>query len=181
MSKEMKDLRKQMLLLGLCFIIIGIILVSMPEITLATIALIVGIAAAIIGIVRVIGYFVKKNDGEERPSLAGGILLIVLAIFMFTKPGMITGILYMLLGFSIVANGVTKLQASMAMKRQPNKNWLIVLLAALVTIALGFVVLFGAWGPATLIILIGIFMIVGGVLDVIAALLLKSVVEKIEE
>ncbi|MBT3319462.1 MAG: hypothetical protein HN389_06790 [Clostridia bacterium] len=181
MSKEMKDLRKQTLLLGLCFIIVGIILVSIPEITLATIAIIVGIAAAIVGIVRVVGYFVKKNDGEERPSLAGGLLLIALAIFIFTKPGLITTILYIILGFAIIANGVTKLQAGITMKRQANKYWVVVLISALVTIALGFIVLFGAWGPATLIILIGIFMIIGGVLDVIAALFLKSAAKKIEE
>ena len=139
--------------------------------------IVVAIAAAVVGALRVVGYFMKKK-GEEGPSLISGLLLISLAIFIFVRPTVITTILYAILGFVIIVNGFMKLQASIRMKRQNEKYWGAVLISALITLALGFIAIFSSFGPATLIILIGISMIVGGVLDLIAAIFLRNKIKE---
>ena len=89
------------------------------------------------------------------------------------RPEMFLSILPLLLGIVLVVAGLCKLQSAVDLVRIHSSRWLWVLLTAVLTLLLGAVTLYNPFSAAvTLMQFIGISLVVSGVSDLAAAILM---------
>lgn len=176
MSIKLKSLRNQTLVMALCYVAMGIFFVLAPGASMTTLGTILAVAAAVIGIIKIVSFLSKK--GEKNKSLTGGFLLIILALFMFIKPSVLSNALYVIIAFVILMNGTMKLETALKLRGEGNKKWGAVTVAALVTILLGVIALFAPFGAETLVVMAGISMITTGVFDAITALFMMKKIKQ---
>ena len=168
--KLFTSLRRQTLAAALCIIAIGLIFVIYPGTALDTLVRVLAAAALVVGAIKTAGYFLIKNaDRPSRGSLALGLLIFIFALFFLIKPQLIVSILYVLIGFALLLDGMLQLQSAMDLRRFRSNKWVIVLALSALTILLAFVVLLDPFSTAkTLVMVSGIFLIVSGVTDLIS-------------
>lgn len=144
---------------GLASLIAGIILVTKPSNSLATLAVIVGIFLLLDGIVELVESF--GHDQENRALAAIlGVLGIVVGIALVRHPFHGVAAIGILIGIWLVAAGVIRLIRAIVEGRHPVLRSAI----ALLEIVAGVVVVSDPHiGYATLAVLTGIWLILNGI------------------
>ncbi len=143
----MKKIRENLgrLLTCLLEILVGILLLIDPEHFTETIIIIVGVLLAMLGIMGLINYF--RDPAEEAAKgyrLFKGIVLIGVGLFCafgsqwFLNTFPLLTILY---GLGSLLVGVLKLQWTVDALRIGKRNWLIALIATVLTIGFAVVIL----------------------------------------
>ena len=163
------SLKRQTLIMSLCYILVGLFFVLFPDTAVATIVRIIGVAAMVIGIIKIVEFFSnQKYDKPFSNSLAGGIILLILAVFLLAKPQVIVSILYVLIGAALILCGILTVQSSVDLWHyEPQRNF-ILLVSGVLTLILGIIVLFNPFPSAEALILAsGIFLMIGGLSDLI--------------
>ena len=91
-------------------------------------------------------------------------------------------IIPIVLGIIIIINGAKKTEYVIALRRQFNSNWLILLVLGLVEIVLGIVLIFNPFESSlALTQIIGIFVIAYAVIDIIECVMLKMEIGRIKK
>lgn len=163
------------LITSIIFVIIGLFLFIKPDTTIVTISYLFGGALALLGLINVVKYFL--NDFGVNPfdfNLVYGVLLIIGGLFLILKPNLLASLLPIILGIWIVINGVTKFQYALILKGLDKDDWKYTLLIAILTLAWGIILLVN---PLEVVLkatqIIGVFIIIYAVLDIIDSFILK--------
>jgi uncharacterized membrane protein HdeD (DUF308 family) len=121
------------------YIIIGFLLLLLPpQQSNSVVCLILGIVAAVMGIVRIALHFAKNDLSRAfRNDIPIGVTMILIGIFFFAKPETILAIFPIIIGFSVIYDSIVKLQHSFDLKRTNFIKWWGVLAAALATAVIG--------------------------------------------
>lgn len=164
------SLKHQSFALALCYILAGVFFILCPGTAAVIIVRIIAVAALVVGIVKIAEFF--SSQKYEKPfsnSLASGVVLSSLSVFMLTQPQTIVSIIYVIIGIALMIDGVISVQSAIDLWHfQENRNWLLLVLGAVILI-FGGVVLFHPFSSAeTLIFTSGIFMLIGGISDLVA-------------
>ena len=170
------SLKRQTILLAVCYILTGIFFILCPGTAAVTIVRILAVAALIVGIIKIVEFFSsQKYDRPFRNSLAGGVLVSALAVFMLIQPQVIVSILYVIIGAALIINGVIAVESSVDLWHFQDNRSFVLLLFGILTLILGIIVLFNPFPTAeTLILVSGIFMLVGGVTDIVSLVYIHS-------
>jgi uncharacterized membrane protein HdeD (DUF308 family) len=155
---------------GLLSIVIGVLLLVWPSETLATVAVIVGVYLLLAGCVQLGLAFAEPSDSRAGALLRGAVAGIA-GLIVIRHPGDSTLVVALAIGIVFVITGVMKLVAVSA--AVSGRGWM--LLGALTDLAIGVVLV--AWpqfGVNSLAVLLGIVLLFRGLLECVAAFVLRS-------
>lgn len=159
-----KTIKQTYIGISLVSVLLGLFLVIKPETSSNIFTYIIGAGFVFYGVVHMVTYILVKNDSFYQYDLAKGIITTIIGVFFILKPTVIASILPMTLGIAILINGIFSLQSSINILRNTSSNWLRVLIPAVITIALGLLIVLNPFASVkTLLIIIGCCLIWNGI------------------
>ncbi|MFO7690131.1 MAG: HdeD family acid-resistance protein [Cryobacterium sp.] len=161
---EIRGVRIAMVISGLLALALGIIVLAQPAATLAVVAVLLGLYFLVSGVIRVVrGLFTHGAPGGRVLSILFGVLLIVAGIFAMRNPLNSLVVLGLIIGIAWIIEGI----AVLAETASDSSRWPGLLLG-IVSLIAGIVVLFAPLQSlAALVLLVGVFLIVSGIVQVI--------------
>jgi len=158
------------LLLGAAAIVLGLVLLIWPNMAVSVILNGIGIICIIIGAVNAIRYFLL----DARQSIASNELAIGLswaaagALVIALKPLLIS-ILPFFFGLIVLIGGLVKVQGTLGFKRMNSARWYLELIFAIVSIALGLLILLNPFNTAMVLMrFIGGALVIEAIADLIS-------------
>lgn len=121
---------------------LGIFMMLRPDTSVSLLSLICGVLFILLGIVKLAGYFSKDLYRLAfQYDLAFGLLMIAVGVVMLAHPGELMSLVCVVLGLCILADGLFRIQTALAAKSFGLPLWWLILVWAIVTGLLGFVLL----------------------------------------
>jgi uncharacterized membrane protein HdeD (DUF308 family) len=168
---------------GLLGVVIGIVAVTWPHVTLATLLVILGAYLLIDGVLAIVASLRVSRTGRRWwPYLLQGLVSVAVGVLAFTHPMAIAFAVLLLVAFRCFVTGFVEIATAIWLRRETGSSETFVWLAGLLSIAFGVLLLFrpGA-GALTLVWLAGIYTIVFGVLEAITAFRVKGVAKRLAQ
>ncbi len=160
-------------------IVIGTIMIAMPELLAETMCMIIGIAAAAFGTVKLISYFSKDLFRLAfQFDLAEGILLIILGITTAVMPEMFLGMIGTVFGICVMADGLLKIQVALDAKTFGVSKWWLILTAAVLAVTAGFFLIINPIeSSAVVAVITGITLLTEGIMNLITVLVAVKIIK----
>lgn len=177
-----RDLWMSAVLFGLLGVILGIVVLAWPGPSILVAAGLFGVYLVVSGIVMVVLAFrLPESTGSRVLNFISGVLSVILGILAFRHFGQGYAILLLAIwiGIGFMFRGITALAFAAGGKGVPGRGWtiffgIISLLAGLVVLAYPFDSI------VTLALVVGIWLVVLGVLEVISGFGMRSDAKKVE-
>lgn len=181
-KSKIKNMYKTSMIFSIILFIVGLFLLVKPETTLHAISYIVGIILILWGIVPIISYFTNKESQSYLEfSFIIGVFSLIFGVIIIINPDIIGSIIPLLLGIWMVINGITKLQCVLSLRKN-NVDTTTSMVISLVILICGIILIFNPFkGAVVLTKIIGIFIIIYSVLDIIECHTLKKTVKTVEK
>ena len=163
---------------GILTLLAGVAVLAWPSETLLVIAVLFGVQLIISGIFRFVGALASDDlTGGTRVMLALlGVLSIIIGLWAVRHAVLTLVALIVFLGIFWVINGLIEVFAALSHRGMPDRGWS-VLMGVLSAIA-GIIVL--AYPGLTLVglaVILGIWLLVFGILEIVAAFRLRKLAE----
>ena len=163
---------------GILTVLAGVAVLAWPSETLLVIAVLFGVQLIISGIFRFVGALASDDlTGGTRVMLALlGVLSIIIGLWAVRHAVLTLVALIVFLGIFWVINGLIEIFAALSHRGMPDRGWS-VLMGVLSAIA-GIIVL--AYPGLTLVglaVILGIWLLVFGILEIMAAFRLRKLVD----
>lgn len=143
----MKDFFKRSgymsLLSSFLFLLLGILLTISPEKTVGFLSYTIGGVFLLMGIFKLITYFINKNKYmyyDYIPVIA--ILCLIIGIIITILGSTIVSMFGIAIGIWIIVNGITKIDLSIKMKDSNVKYWFLSLIISILILVVGIYILF---------------------------------------
>ncbi|MBO5478953.1 MAG: DUF308 domain-containing protein [Clostridia bacterium] len=160
------------LIVSILLLLFSLFLIIKPVTSLNFIMILLGCITVLDGIIHIISYF--SSSAEFRAfsfELVQGILGTLLGFVFIFNPQIIVSFLPFIIGAWIIVEGIIKFQFSFNIKGNEAGNWVILLLLSILTIILGFIIIFNPFGTAIAITtLAGIFLLVSEIVNIIESI-----------
>ncbi len=165
-----------LLFLGIVSIIVGIVAIAWPEKTLLVVAVIFAIWLIVTGIFEIVrGFGHGLSGGMRALLLITGILSVILGLLMFRSAFQLIEIFAIFVGIAFLFRGFAYI--FLGAEEKEGRGWNI--FGGIVMLIGGVVVL--VWPGISLVTLtwvIGIWLVIGGILEIVAAFKLRSLANK---
>lgn len=160
--------------LSLTLCVLGAVRLTLPHFSADRFSVLCGIVFIAFGCVRILGFCSKDLYRLAfQYDLEFGILIILLGILTFIRPGSFTSMTCVLLGLLILADALFKIRITLDAKKFGIEQWWLLLIIALAASVLGGILVF--YLGEKLNTIFGISMIVEGVLSLSTALALVKI------
>ncbi|WP_026661628.1 HdeD family acid-resistance protein [Butyrivibrio proteoclasticus] len=181
--KTLKNIRPDYLVRAIVLIVVGVILTVWTAASLDVMARALAILLFMIGAVLIITYLVRK---EKSFTISGGfvagIIIAAIGAWIFANPGKFTDFIPKLFGIFILVSGLSNLGQTVSLIRYKSSTWWISLIIALVTAFLGAFLFFNPTNAKEIAVtVIGAFLIIDGVTNLITAVLVGSAAKKVQQ
>lgn len=175
----MKAAKTGYIVMSAVMILLGCLMIAMPETLASAVCTVLGISAAVFGVVKILSYFSKDLFRLAfQHDLAEGILLVVLGVTGIVKPELFAGFIGALFGVCILADGLLKMQVAVDAKEFGVSKWWLILTAALVTGITGFFLIVDPLESAVVAaVILGIALLTEGILNLITVLVAVKIVK----
>lgn len=169
------------ILTSILFIFLGICLFIYPDTVISMISYVLGGIILISGVVFLIRYFTNPNKVNMFGfDLIYGVFSIVFGIIMVANPTALATVIPFVLGIWVVINSIVKMRYSFLLKSYQHTVWVSTFVISLVTLLWGLILLFNPFEGAMVITqVIGLFIIVYAVLDIVEVILLKKDIDSV--
>lgn len=156
-------------LINIIMIIVSLLLIINPAGVINTVVIVFGLGVLIDGIFRLITYFLEDNLSrmfsgdffQGAISCLGGVLIIL-------NKTLLISIFPTLIGFWLIIRSIIKLQVTFNLKSVNSEKWLMLLISAIVTLALGILIISNPFGTVYAISAIaGIILLISSTIDLI--------------
>jgi uncharacterized membrane protein HdeD (DUF308 family) len=159
---------------GLGALAVGVILLVWPKATLTIVAVLIGIALIVAGMLRLIDGFTAHDatGGKRVAYVLIGLLAIVVGLYCIRHYNLVIGVLAIIVGLFWVIHGIADIAIGLFGGPFPGRG--LTVLAGVLSLCAGLIVLF--WPSITVIVLvrvIGIWLIVYGLVAAVMALSLR--------
>lgn len=156
-----------MMLLSIAYIIIGMMLLIMPQTSLLWICYAFGAVVLVTGIVCLIQYARIRGTGFTAPfMLVGGVITAGLGIFTLAKPQVVASFLPIVFGIFILVDGLSRVGTAIDLAKRKGQKWWMLLLLSVVSVALGVLLVLHPFDAAVSVVMVcGILLIVEGALN----------------
>lgn len=146
---------------SVAYIVLGIILMLFPGTATNIVVRLVGIAALIYGVSRVIDYTKGRND---MINVVIGGLIAIGGIILLVNPAFVVSILPTILGIYIIIEGISEVRAALNMRSQGYDRWTMAFILSLLVLLVGLFILFNPFTTVTISVMIfGGALIVAGI------------------
>lgn len=180
MIKDFKRSLNMSILLGILFLIMGIVFTIMPSSSLNVISNIIGVLLLIYGLFEIIDCF-RNNIIISTLEMATGVLSLASGLIILFNNDILDVIIPFVLGIFFIASGLSKVRLSIILY-QVKSNWVYTFITSLLTIICGFIMIFNPFETVlVLTVFIGIITIVYSLSSIINTILFKTKVNEIEE
>ena len=155
------------IVMSVMFCIAGALFIALPDISITMIGISMGIAMIVFGIVKLVGYFSRDLFRLAfQFDLELGILLLVLGLIVLIRPDDLMSFICIVLGISILTDGLFKVQIALDSKRFGIKSWWVILALAVVAGTIGVFLIFrSAKSAQFLTVLLGVSILAEGILN----------------
>jgi uncharacterized membrane protein HdeD (DUF308 family) len=161
------------LLRGLAGILFGIITFVAPGISLAALVLLFGVYAFADGVLAMVAAVRRRGEGRWGMLLLEGVAGIAVGVLTLLWPGITAITLLYLIAVWATVTGVLELVAAVRLRKEIKGEWLLAL-GGVASIAFGVLVaLFPGSGALALVLWIGAYALVFGVLLVVLSFRLR--------
>ena len=166
----LRYIKTGMMLLSIAYIVIGMMLLVMPQTSLLWICYAFGAVVLITGIVCLVQYARIRGTGFTAPfMLVGGVITACIGVFTLVRPQVVASFLPVVFGIFIVVDGLSRVGTAIDLAKRKGQKWGLLLLLSLVSVALGVVLVLHPFDAAIgVTMLCGILLIVEGALNLAA-------------
>ena len=165
MEKFLKKAGWTSVITSIIFGIICLIMIYNPQTTMKFISTILGIFFIVIGIVKIINYFVLRgNSTLITNDIAWGLIAIIIGLVTMVYSSTIENIFRIMIGVWIIYSGFTRFTLSFRLKGVNDKVWAFVLILAVLMVIGGLYVTFY---PGALIVTLGVIILIYAIMDLI--------------
>lgn len=180
MKEMLKKATNKNMITSIVILIFGIFIFIKPDTTVKTISFLLGIILLMSGLNSIVGAF-HNRENINNLNIAVGIIIIVASLVLFFNPTVIASIIPLIIGIYMIISSAFKLQYLYSLKALTNKWDTSVVMIALITLILGVLLVFNPFGGVIAITkLIGIFLVIYAVLDIINNINVKKKVKDVE-
>ena len=189
MVKKFNGIIFAMIAVSIITILVGIAMVCWPLKAIYTYALLIGCYFIVQGIIQIVMGIRAAKYNLPHDGTAFGVLSLILgilAVVAFVKNPELTTIYWALfmgisLGISIIFTAIFDIKTAFLLKKDPQSNWVIILVLGIITLILGISMMSIPFtGALAETIMIGVIMIVFGVVSLIDSIFLKTQSNKYE-
>ena len=175
----MKAAKIGYIILSVLYCVLGILLITMPELSITALGILLGIGMIVFGIVKIVGYFSKDLFRLAfQYDLAFGGLLIALGIIVLVNPEHLLSFFCIVMGIAVLCDGLFKIQIAIDSKPFGIRTWWVILAFAIITVAAGILLIIRpAEAAHVLTIFLGISMLADGILNLIVALFTVKIID----
>lgn len=180
-DKKIKRTFNISLVSSIIFVIIGLFLFIKPDTTISIISYIIGSILLLVGLINIYRYFSSDiRFNMFSFELAYGVLLAIAGLFLIIDTTIFAKIINVIVGIWIIVNSITKFQYGFVLKKSSNSDWPYTMLVSLLTFIWGVVLLINPLESAlTITQIIGVFIIVYAVLDIIDNFIIRKNIDDI--
>lgn len=180
MRKQMKQMKWDVILTSLLYVVLGVVALVMPETMIRTLGYLIGVFLIVAGAVSMICYLLRDaHRNYFRNDFVYGLVGIAIGVIVLYKVDWIVELVPVIMGVLVVASGCRKLQDVIDMKRMEYGNWIVMLMLAAVNVVAGVVVILNPFETVVLLFqLIGVGLIVSGVTDCVVAVYFAGKMKK---
>jgi uncharacterized membrane protein HdeD (DUF308 family) len=159
---------------GIAAIVFGVLAFVWPGVTLLTLVLFYGAFALVDGVLAIIAAISGGAPAPRWWLAIVGILGIAVGILTFVWPGITAIVLLLFIAFWAILTGIMQIIGAIKLRKEIDNEWLLVA-GGVLSVIFGVVMLWkpGA-GALALILVIGSFAILYGILEVAFSLRLRS-------
>ena len=177
-KKKFKSMYRTSVVFSIMLCLIGIFLLSKPEVTLHAISYVIGILLIVWGIIPIITFITnKEKESYLEFSFICGVFSCLFGIIIMINPNIIGSIIPFLIGTWMIINGIIKLSYSITLNKESNAT--ISIMISIIILICGLLLIFNPFGGAVVLTkLIGVFTIIYSLLDLIECFTLKRTVKK---
>ncbi len=159
------------------FAILGTILVWKPAETVTVISYILGIIFVIIGLCKVINYFMSKGKYDfYNYDLVFGLMAVVIGIITMVYSNTIGTIFRIIIGVWIIYSSLIRVSIAFKLKTMKINAWIYSIILAFVMFACGLYVVMNS---GSVVMTIGIMIIIYAVIDIIENIIFMRNVKEI--
>lgn len=157
----------------------GILLISLPDISIQIIGKLLGAAMILFGCIKLVGYFSKDLFRLAfQYDLQFGVLIFVLGLLMLVKPSEVVNLLFVALGFAILADSLFKIQIALDSRKFGIGKWWGILALAVITACIALVLVFRPSASAKVLTsLLGATLFAQGCLNLFVAVTTVKIVK----
>lgn len=168
------------LIISALMCILGVIIIANPTFPISLLCQMGGWILGLFGLVKLVGYCSRDLYRLAfQYDLASGILLIALGVIVLLQSGRIVHVICVILGLCILADALLKVQIAIDSRAFGIGRWYWILIAAVVTGLIGFLLVFRASASARIaVLLLGMSLVTEGVLNCITILIAVKVIRK---
>lgn len=172
MESFMKTVQANIIVQAILFIVLGLVLLLMPDTALITVVYLVSVIFAISAAISLASYFRRNSPSYHmQGAMVTGIFLAVIALIMFCFPFAIAGIVSVLLGAVLILCGIANAVRSVTLRGVGGSVWIFGLIVG-VLVAFGGVLII--WNPfettVMLVMVLGALLICTGASDLLIEL-----------
>lgn len=180
MKNSFKKMCTMSLTTSIILVIVGFLLLLFPEVILSLISYILGGIVLVNGALTIMRYFKENKENLWNFDLAYGLLCSILALVIIFNPNAIISIIPLILGIWMMISSIFKIQYSLNLKAYHSDKWTLTLILAILTLICGVLLMVNPFGGALAMTqIIGIFIIIYSVIDIIECVALKKSINKI--
>lgn len=169
MKSVIQDMKQNYFINAVIMVVLGLVLVIWPHSLGVLLCYLLGGALVLMGIIQLIGFLRSERLGfYNKFSMLMGIVLILLGIWICTKPHIVLSIIPVVVGVIVLLHGLMDIQYTMDIKRTGNTKWWIALIASALTLVVGLALVFNPFKAYEMsMILLGIAMLYDGGSDLV--------------
>lgn len=167
---------------SILILILGIVLLVLPELTNILIGIVLGTIIIFIGFTTIIKFFGRNGAKLYSYNFLLGILLIIIGVVSIIFPGFTANIVGICAGIFLILLGSLRLSYGIWFKIGNHRSWFITCFIGILIIIFGVLVMANPFEASkSLTQIIGIFFILSSILDITDSILIKKQIEDISE
>lgn len=154
---------------GVLAILFGILAISWPALTLRVLIFLFGAFVLLSGIFEVYSSLKDRSVKYWWVVLLGGVISVIIGILAFAAPRLTALVLLYLIAAWALITGILQIVSGIELRKQIKDEWVLVLCGIISVLFALFVFVRPGEGALALILVIGLFAIVFGILQLILA------------
>jgi len=178
---DIKKLFVSSIISSVVLFVVGLFLVIRPASTLSLISYVLGGILVIIGTTSLVNYY-KDKKSVSTFELIYGVISLIAGLVLILNPKALASLIPFVIGVWILISSLIKLKYIWDLNDTKSKSWTTSLIITIIMLVLGVVLIFNPFEGAVMITrMIGIFVIIYAILDVVQSSIIKKSVKEIQK
>ena len=178
----LKEIKSSLLIMAGFYIIIGLIMLLIPNFVSNSICYLIGAICIIVGGLAIYTYIGSDVYGPLAVALfLFAAIFIAAGIFIILNPETVVSFIPIIVGVLLVIDAFGKMQTASSLHRYNYDKWWYTFIAAVAIFVFGILLLFNPFEAITLFIrVVGAFLLVDGISNIITVISYKKIEKQIK-